>query len=186
LYIICFNEEWHSYFCDNMFYQWTYDFYHNDFDMFLAMFCLIFNVQWCGFKSHRGKNKNLTALKSNSNTVWFNFQTYIYIYIYIIIIIKKLPLYNGGKHQRGTNVQIIYIVVYAEFWRFPFEIIIDDTTISDVDIDWCLSLYNDKWHHWDSIWRTLGVRLSEWCCSVSMAWVQIPSREEQKFDRSKI
>ena len=34
--------------------------------------------QWCGFKSRRGKNKNLTALKSNSNTVWFNFQTYIY------------------------------------------------------------------------------------------------------------
>ena len=34
--------------------------------------------QWCGFKSCRGKNKNLTALKSNSNTVWFNFQTYIY------------------------------------------------------------------------------------------------------------
>ena len=32
--------------------------------------------QWCGFKSRRGKNKNLTALKSNSNTVWFNFQTY--------------------------------------------------------------------------------------------------------------
>ena len=32
---------------------------------------------------NRGKNKNLTALKSNSNTVWFNFQTYIYIYIYI-------------------------------------------------------------------------------------------------------
>ena len=33
---------------------------------------------WC---SSRGKNKNLTAQKSNSNTVWFNFQTYIYIYI---------------------------------------------------------------------------------------------------------
>ena len=29
-----------------------------------------------------GRTKNLTALKSNSNTVWFNFQTYIYIYIY--------------------------------------------------------------------------------------------------------
>ena len=26
---------------------------------------------------------------------------------------------------------------------------------------------------------------SEWCCSVSMVWVQIPSREEQKFDSSK-
>ena len=24
-----------------------------------------------------GRNKNVTALKSNSNTVWFNFQTYI-------------------------------------------------------------------------------------------------------------
>ena len=36
-------------------------------------------VLQCGFKSRRGKNKNLTALKSNSNTVWFNFQTYIYI-----------------------------------------------------------------------------------------------------------
>ena len=28
-----------------------------------------------------GRKKKLTALKSNSNTVWFNFQTYIYIYI---------------------------------------------------------------------------------------------------------
>ena len=34
--------------------------------------------------------------------------------------------------------------------------------------------------------RVLDVRLSEWCCSVSMVWVQIPSREEQKFDSSKI
>ena len=33
--------------------------------------------------------------------------------------------------------------------------------------------------------RALDVRLSEWCCSVSMVWVQIPSREEQKFDTSK-
>jgi hypothetical protein len=34
--------------------------------------------------------------------------------------------------------------------------------------------------------RALDVRLSEWCCSVSMVWVQIPSREEQNFDSSKI
>ena len=34
--------------------------------------------------------------------------------------------------------------------------------------------------------RAVDVRLSEWWCSVSMAWVQIPLREEQKFDRSKI
>ena len=34
--------------------------------------------------------------------------------------------------------------------------------------------------------RALDVRLSEWCCSESKVWVQIPSREEQKFDSSKI
>jgi hypothetical protein len=34
--------------------------------------------------------------------------------------------------------------------------------------------------------RALDVRLSEWYCSVSMVWVQILSREEQKFDSSKI
>ena len=34
--------------------------------------------------------------------------------------------------------------------------------------------------------RALDVRLSEWCYSVSMVWIQIPSREEQKFDSSKI
>ena len=33
--------------------------------------------------------------------------------------------------------------------------------------------------------RALDVRLSEWCCSVTMVWVQIPSREEQKFDSDK-
>ena len=33
--------------------------------------------------------------------------------------------------------------------------------------------------------RALGVRLSEWCCSVSMVWVQIPSREEQNLTALK-
>ena len=35
--------------------------------------------QWCGFKSRRGKNKNLTALKFNFKTVWFNYIRRIYI-----------------------------------------------------------------------------------------------------------
>jgi hypothetical protein len=57
--------------------------------------------QWCGFKSRRGKNKNLTALKSYSNTVWFNFQTYIYIYIYrvkpahVVTSIKQSPEFKA-------------------------------------------------------------------------------------------
>jgi hypothetical protein len=34
--------------------------------------------------------------------------------------------------------------------------------------------------------RALDVRQSERCCSVSMVWVQNPSREEKKIDSSKI
>jgi hypothetical protein len=47
-------------------------------DEYIYIYAAVY--QWCGFKSRRGKNKNLTALKSNSNTVWFNFQTYIICY----------------------------------------------------------------------------------------------------------
>ena len=49
--------------------------------------------QWCEFKSRRGKNKNLTALKSNSNTVWFNFQTYI-----------NIKMYKMYKMYRNVNI----------------------------------------------------------------------------------
>ena len=83
--------------------------------------------QWCEFKSRRGKNKNLTALKSNSNTVWFNFQTYIYIvcaqeekyinhfnlcvYIYIYIYIYNIfsalvrKNINVNEHKIPSTLQ---------------------------------------------------------------------------------
>ena len=44
--------------------------------------------QWCELKSHRGKNKKLSAQRSNSNTVLFNFQTYIYE---SLIVFKGVP-----------------------------------------------------------------------------------------------
>jgi hypothetical protein len=40
-------------------------------------------INGVGSNPVEGRTKKLTALKSNSNTVWFNFQTYIYIYMYI-------------------------------------------------------------------------------------------------------
>ena len=52
--------------------------------------------QWCEFKSRRGENKNLTAQRSNSNTVWFNFQTYICIYT------QK----NKVKHPHGFFLEM--------------------------------------------------------------------------------
>jgi hypothetical protein len=45
---------------------------------------------------------------------------------------------------------------------------------------------NNTFRHIVEWSRALDVRLSEWCCSVTMVWVQIPSREEQTFDSSKI
>jgi hypothetical protein len=33
--------------------------------------------------------------------------------------------------------------------------------------------------------RALDIRLGYWCCSISMMWVQIPSRDEQKCDSSQ-
>jgi hypothetical protein len=48
------------------------------------VFGLIFRRIYIYIYTCRGKNKNLTAIKSNSNTVWFNFQTYTCIYIYTV------------------------------------------------------------------------------------------------------
>ena len=45
-------------------------------DVRLSEWCCSVSMVWVQIPS---KNKNLTALKSNSNTVWFNFQMYIYI-----------------------------------------------------------------------------------------------------------
>ena len=39
-------------------------------------------INGVGSNHVEGRTKNLTALKSNSNTVWFNFQTYIYNQIF--------------------------------------------------------------------------------------------------------
>ena len=47
--------------------------YYDVYDIYIYIY------QWCELKSRRGKNNNLTAQKSNSNTVWFNFQTYVYL-----------------------------------------------------------------------------------------------------------
>jgi hypothetical protein len=69
---------------------------HNRLDFSLSLYMYIYInavYQWCEFKSRRGKNKNLTALKSNSKTVWFNFQTYI---IFSINLVSLVTLRSSG------------------------------------------------------------------------------------------
>ena len=59
--------------------------YHNilaDLLEFAYIWCCSVTMVWV--QTRRGKNKYLTALKSNSNTVWFNFQTYIIFSINLV------------------------------------------------------------------------------------------------------
>ena len=68
--------------------------------------------QWCGFKSRRGKNKNLTALKSNSNTVWFNFQTYI---IFSINLLSLVTLRSSGTDILYVCHLLLDVCIYTLF-----------------------------------------------------------------------
>jgi hypothetical protein len=51
--------------------------------------------QWCEFKSSRGKNTNVSAQKSNSNTAWFNFQTDV---IFSSNLVSQITLRSSGKN----------------------------------------------------------------------------------------
>jgi hypothetical protein len=72
-----------------------------------------------------------------------------------------------NEYIKSTSDKMID--VYIELLNIIFEtgIILD---IADV-VEWS---------------RALVIRRSDWCCSVLMVGVQILSREEQKFDSSKI
>jgi hypothetical protein len=99
--------------------------------------------------------------------VWFNFQTYIIFSI------------NLGHKWKGVSswltvflcsnivyiLYILYIVVYMSSLYLCHMVMRIKIYIRVDVVEWS---------------RALGVRLSEWCCSVSMVWVQIPSREERK------
>jgi hypothetical protein len=66
--------------------------------------------QWCGFKSRRGKNKNLTTLKSNSKTVWFNFQRYI---IFSINLVSLVTLRSSGTDiLYGCHLLLYVCIIY--------------------------------------------------------------------------
>ena len=171
--------------------------------------------QWCELKSRRGKNKNLTAQQSISNTVWFNFQTYI---IFSINLVSQVSLRSSGTdilygcHQLRCLYNILYFLwLHNDFFIILYNILkiaelnccqiiilsiyvpsthacrmsISRFSLRDKVTLWLLKLhcYGAEVVEWS---RVLYIRLIDWCCSVSMVWVQIPSREEQKFDSSQI
>jgi hypothetical protein len=93
--------------------------------------------------------------------------------------IKKIFVASPQSTQQ--NVLVIYIyktqIDVQSSNRSPL------TSLSQIKVRFkVIHIYGVDVVEWS---RALDVRLSEWCCSVSMEWVQIPSREEQKFDSSK-
>ena len=102
----------------------------------------------------------MTALKSNSNTVWFNFQTYIIFSINLVSF--KVTLRSSGTDILYGCHLLLDVCIYIYIYIYIY--------IGVDVVEWS---------------RALDVRLSEWCCSVSMVWVQIPSREEQNLTALK-
>ena len=60
----------------------------------------------------------MTALKSNSNTVWFNFQTYIYLILIYIIIIISLIWFKFFDHIKLSK-WLLYIIKQYKFYFAP-------------------------------------------------------------------
>ena len=78
-------------------------------------------------------------------------------------------------HNKQLNCCIVFFIRPGHYNSSS-----TDSSITEVHYIYQEYQYMVEWS------RALDVRLSEWCCSVSMVWVQIPSREEHKFDSSKI
>jgi hypothetical protein len=104
--------------------------------------------QWCEFKSRRGKNKNLTAQKSNSSTVWFNFQTYI---LFSIDLVSQVSFRSSGTDiLYGCHLlRCLYNILYFLWLYNEFFIILCNILKNIAELDCCqiiiLSIYYTSW-----------------------------------------
>jgi hypothetical protein len=108
--------------------------------------------------------------------------------------IHLTTMYNKIIHSSfSLKFQLCFNLVFKwHIHELKKEVLIAPIDVSDVYII-CLSTkmiyhYKSKYIYMVDVveWsRALDVRLSEWCCNVSMVWVQIPSREEQNLTALK-
>ena len=74
----------------------------------LSEWCCSVSMVWV--QTRRGKNKHLTALKSNSNTVWFNFQTYIIFSINLVSLVTFRS--SGTDILYGCHLLLDVCIIY--------------------------------------------------------------------------
>ena len=82
-------------------------------DVRLSGWCCSVSMVWVQIPSR--EEQNLTALRSNSNTVWFNFQTYIIFSINLVTLRS-----SGTDILYGCHLLLdvyIYIYTYHISWR---------------------------------------------------------------------
>ena len=74
----------------------------------LSEWCCSVSMVWVQTSSR--EEQNLTALKSNSNTVWFNFQTYI---IFSINLVSLVTLRSSGTDiLYGCHLLLDVCIIY--------------------------------------------------------------------------
>ena len=118
---------------------------------------------------------------------WFILLFIVFFYWFDeLSYIQKHYIYSFSK----TEIKMWYNGVWIHNSRM-------DLSMCKLLNVWCFVPWNARKHqcaNWNGIYiadvvewpRALDIRLSDWCCSVSVVWVEILSREEQKFDSSKI
>ena len=104
--------------------------------------------QWCEFKSRRGKNKNVTAKKSNYNSVWFNCQRYIIFSINLVSQVTLRSIWTNivyGCHLLRCLYNLLYFLsLYIDFFIIIYNI------LKIAELDCCqiiiLSIYVPSTH----------------------------------------
>ena len=149
-------------------------------DVRLSEWCCSVSMVWVQIPSR--EEQNLTALKSNYNTVW-------YIIFSVNLVSFKVTLRSSETDiLYGCHLLLDVCIIYFISCDCIMNSSLSYTILKIAELEFSSI---PRFSLRDKVTlrlRGLGrwVSLSEWCCSVSMVWVQIPSREEQKFDSSKI
>ena len=103
--------------------------------------------------------------------MYYIYNVYIYIYIYVWklnqTVFRFLELSNFCSSLDGIWTHTIVTLQHHSLSIYIYIRLKKNIYGAD----------GVEWH------RALDLRLSDWCCSVSMVRGKIPSREEQKFDR---
>ena len=95
--------------------------------------------------------------------------------------------YKNKNKKKDENEHTVVWFIFSKYFLFAISCLlssfVNNCTYTNIYVSTFINIYGADVVEWS---RALDIMLSDWCCSVSMVWVQIPSREEQKFDSSKI